>query len=140
MPITSGAAGEIARRARGTPRLANRLLRRIRDFAEVGGDGSVTEEIVDFAMERLGIDRDGIDAIDRRIMETLVFKFRGRPVGLETIAAAISEEPENIEEVYEPFLLQKGLVDKTPRGRMATPLTYEYLDVPLPEQMTFFSS
>lgn len=131
--IDEEGALEIGRRCRGTPRLANRLLRRVRDFAEVKGEGEITESVVLYAMERLGIDKNGIDGIDRKILETLVKRFKGRPVGLETLAASINEEPENLEEVYEPFLLQMGLLEKTPRGRQATSLSFEYLGVPLME-------
>jgi holliday junction DNA helicase RuvB len=138
--IANDAGEEIARRSRGTPRLANRLLRRIRDFAQVEGQEMIERKLVEHAMERLGIDRAGIDAIDRKILDMLVNKFRGKPVGLETLAAAISEEPENIEEVYEPYLLQMGFINKTPRGRVATETAFKYLGAIYPEnyQATFW--
>lgn len=133
--VDDDAALEIAKRSRGTPRIANRLVRRVRDFAEVKGDGRITSKIVSFAMEKLQIDNQGIDAVDRKILETLVIRFRGKPIGLETLAASVNEEPENIEEVYEPYLLQMGFIDKTNRGRVATRLTFDYLGVPVPENL-----
>lgn len=131
--ITPQAALEVARRSRGTPRIANRLLRRVRDFAQVDGLSCIEHRLADYAMERLGIDKAGLDQVDRRILETLVHKFKGRPVGLETLSAIVNEERENIEEVYEPYLMQMGFLDRTPRGRMATSLLFEYLGLPLPE-------
>ncbi|HVE85596.1 MAG TPA: Holliday junction branch migration DNA helicase RuvB [Myxococcales bacterium] len=118
---------EIARRARGTPRIANRLLRRIRDFAEVEGDGVVTREVASRALDRLQIDHGGLDPMDRRILTTIVEKFGGGPVGVETIAASVGEERDTVEDVYEPFLLQQGLLHRTPRGRVATARAFEYL-------------
>jgi len=123
---TEGAA-EIARRARGTPRIANRLLRRLRDFAEVEGSGQVDKALARAALERLEIDEAGFDEMDRRLLGTIVDKFDGGPVGLDTLAAACSEEPHTIEEVYEPFLIQQGFLHRTPRGRVATPRAYEHL-------------
>jgi holliday junction DNA helicase RuvB len=120
----SGGA-EIARRARGTPRIANRLLRRIRDFAQVEGDGDVTREVASRALDRLQIDQAGLDPMDRRILSTIVEKFGGGPVGVETIAASVGEERDTVEDVYEPFLLQQGLLHRTPRGRVATARTFE---------------
>ena len=117
---------EIARRSRGTPRIANRLLRRVRDFAEVEGDGTVTREVASRALERLQIDQAGLDPMDRRILSTIVEKFGGGPVGVETIAASVGEERETVEDVYEPFLLQQGLLHRTPRGRVATARAFEY--------------
>lgn len=131
--ITDEAADEIASRSRGTPRIVNRLLRRIRDFADVAEKGKVSRKLVDYAMERLGVDKAGLDAVDRRILEALVIKFKGRPVGVETLAALVNEERENVEEVYEPYLLQLGFIDKTPRGRVATPHLFDYMGVPQPE-------
>ncbi|MDQ7822493.1 MAG: Holliday junction branch migration DNA helicase RuvB [Candidatus Eremiobacteraeota bacterium] len=125
-------AVEIAGRSRGTPRIANRLLRRLRDFAEVKGGGTITITLARHALEQLGIDRHGLDSVDRKLLEILVVKFRGKPVGIETIAASLGEEPENIEEVYEPYLLQLGFIDKTNRGRVATAPAFEYLGVPMP--------
>ncbi|HEY8210128.1 MAG TPA: Holliday junction branch migration DNA helicase RuvB [Myxococcaceae bacterium] len=116
---------EIARRARGTPRIANRLLRRVRDFAEVEGNGDVTREVASRALDRLQIDQAGLDPMDRRILSTIVEKFGGGPVGVETIAASVGEERDTVEDVYEPFLLQQGLLHRTPRGRVATARAFE---------------
>ena len=123
---------EIACRSRGTPRIANRLLRRIRDFAEVEGEGKITQKVADAALKRLDVDAAGLDLMDRRILTTIVDKFSGGPVGVETIAAAVGEERDTIEDVYEPFLLQEGLLNRTPRGRLATARTYEYLGRAVP--------
>jgi holliday junction DNA helicase RuvB len=123
---------EIACRSRGTPRIANRLLRRIRDFAEVEGEGKITQKVADAALKRLDVDAAGLDLMDRRILTTIVDKFSGGPVGVETIAAAVGEERDTIEDVYEPFLLQEGLLHRTPRGRLATARTYEYLGRAVP--------
>ena len=124
--IEREAAGIIASRSRGTPRIANRLLRRVRDFAQVQGDGSVTMNTVVHAMERLEVDERGFDEMDRRLMLTIIDKFDGGPVGLETLAAALNEEKDTLDDVYEPFLIQEGFLDRTPRGRQATKLAYEY--------------
>ncbi len=124
--LEKGAADEIARRSRGTPRIANRLLRRVRDFAQVKGDGAVNRDVVVTSMQRLEVDERGFDQMDRRLMLTIIDKFGGGPVGLETLAAAINEERDTIEDVYEPFLIQEGFLDRTPRGRQATRLSYEY--------------
>jgi len=113
-------AFEIARRSRGTPRVANRLLRRVRDFAQVKGDGTITRELADRALDLEGVDQLGLDDMDKRILLTLLRKFSGRPVGLNTLAVAVGEEPGTIEEVYEPFLIMQGLLERTPRGRQAT--------------------
>ena len=118
---------EIARRSRGTPRIANRLLKRVRDFAQVLGDGVITEDIADSALGRLDIDKLGLDRIDRRVLQAIIDKFEGGPVGIDTIAAAVSEERETIEDVYEPYLMQLGLLARTPRGRVVTPGAYEHL-------------
>jgi Holliday junction DNA helicase RuvB len=118
--LERGGAGEIAKRARGTPRVANRLLRRVRDFAQVDGSGAVTDETAASALERLEVDRYGLDMIDRRILTTILDKFAGGPVGLSTLAAAVGEDRGTIEEIYEPYLLQIGFLDRTPRGRRAT--------------------
>lgn len=123
-------ACEIARRARGTPRVANRLLKRVRDYAQVAGDGVITEPVADKALAMLEVDKCGLDKTDRRLLATIIGKFGGGPVGLETLAAAISEETETIEDVYEPYLLQLGLLNRTPRGRVATPAAYEHIGVP----------
>ena len=133
VPVDREGAQEIARRARGTPRIANRLLRRLRDFAEVEGSGKVTRSVADTALTRLDIDAHGLDAMDRRILTTILDKFGGGPVGVETIAAAVGEERDTIEEVYEPFLLKEGFLQRTPRGRMATPASFEYLGKPAPK-------
>jgi Holliday junction DNA helicase RuvB len=124
--IDAAAASEIARRSRGTPRIVNRLLRRVRDFAQVEGDGGITRELVVSSMTRLEVDEKGFDHMDRRLMLTIIDKFEGGPVGLETLAAALSEEKDTLEDVYEPFLIQEGFLDRTPRGRQATRLAYEY--------------
>ncbi len=124
--IEPDAAAEIARRSRGTPRIANRLLRRVRDFAQVQGDGNITRAIVSSAMQRLNVDEHGFDEMDRKLLLLIIDKFDGGPVGLETLAAALSEERDTLEDVYEPYLLQEGFLDRTPRGRQATRLAYEY--------------
>ena len=126
-------SGEIARRARGTPRIANRLLRRVRDFAEVEGDGHVSREIADRALERLQVDALGLEPMDRKILLTIMEKFGGGPVGVDTIAAAVGEQRDTIEDVYEPFLLQEGLLQRTPRGRVATHRAYQCLGKPAPQ-------
>ena len=127
--IEDGAAEEIARRCRGTPRIANRLLRRVRDYAQVRADGIITQTVAQTALNLLDVDRYGLDEIDQKIMMTILEKYRGGPVGVNTIAASISEEAETIEEVYEPYLIQLGFLNRTPRGRVATELAYEYFNV-----------
>ena len=122
-------AGEIARRARGTPRVANRLLKRIRDFAQVRGDGRITEETARYGLDALGVDALGLDAVDRNMLESMIYKFGGRPTGLDTLAATIGEDAGTIEDVYEPYLLQLGFISKTPRGRVPTPLAYRHFGV-----------
>ncbi len=124
--IDTAAAAELARRSRGTPRIVNRLLRRVRDFAQVEGDGAITKDLVESSMRRLEVDEKGFDHMDRRLLLTIIDKFEGGPVGLETLAAALSEEKDTLEDVYEPFLIQEGFLDRTPRGRQATRLAYEY--------------
>ena len=119
-------ATEIASRSRGTPRISNRLLRRVRDFAQVEGQGVVTQEVADQALEKLQIDRAGLDPMDRKLLLTVIEKFGGGPVGVETMAAAVGEERETLEDVYEPFLMQEGLLQRTPRGRVATHRAYQY--------------
>ena len=121
---------EIARRSRGTPRVANRLLKRVRDYAQVKGDGVVSQKAALSALTGLGVDRIGLDEIDHKLLRTIIEKFEGGPVGLETIAASISEEADTIMDVYEPYLLQLGFLDRTPRGRMATRLAYEHVGIP----------
>jgi Holliday junction DNA helicase RuvB len=130
VPITDDGALEIARRARGTPRIANRLLRRVRDFAEVEGDGKVTAEVAHGSLLKLEVDERGLDEMDRRIMEAVIRRFSGGPVGVKSLAVAVGEEAETIEEIYEPFLIQEGLLKRTPRGREATPAAYEYFGTP----------
>ena len=125
--INSKAAGEIARRSRGTPRIANALLRRVRDFAQVKGDGSIDLDISQYALEALNIDTFGLDQIDNKLLTTIIDKFRGGPVGLNTIATAMGEDAGTIEDVYEPYLIKEGFIKRTPRGREATPLAYEHL-------------
>jgi holliday junction DNA helicase RuvB len=134
IPVDEDGALEIARRSRGTPRIANRLLRRVRDFAEVEGDGVINRDIACFALERLEVDNAGFDQMDRQILLTIIEKFDGGPVGIETIAAAVSEPRDTIEDVYEPFLMQNGFLQRTPRGRIATRLAYEHLGVRRPRQ------
>jgi Holliday junction DNA helicase RuvB len=129
VPIDDAAAEEIARRCRGTPRIANRLLRRVRDYAEVRADGRIVMPVAQTALNLLDVDRYGLDEIDQKIMLTILEKYRGGPVGVNTIAASISEEPETIEEVYEPYLIQLGFLNRTPRGRVATELAYDYFNV-----------
>lgn len=127
VPIDATAAAEIARRSRGTPRLANRLLKRVRDYAEVKHDGAVTEEIACTALAFFEVDELGLDQMDKKILETLVEKFSGQPVGLGTLATALGEEADTLEDVYEPYLLQLGFLQRTPRGRQATQRAYEHL-------------
>lgn len=132
--IDSDASVEIARRSRGTPRIANRLLKRVRDYAEVQGEGKITKQIADKTLDIMEIDDLGLDTIDRKIMLSIINKFGGGPVGLETLAATISEDASTIEDVYEPYLLQLGFISRTPRGRVAMPVAYEHLKQPLPEK------
>jgi Holliday junction DNA helicase RuvB len=138
--IEAEGAMELARRSRGTPRIANRLLRRVRDFAQVRADGVITGQVVDDALDLLEIDAMGFDQMDRMILLTIIDKFGGGPVGLDTIAAAIGEESDTIEDVYEPFLIQNGYLNRTPRGRVATPAAYRHFDrlVPEPPQGKLF--
>ena len=128
-------AFELARRSRGTPRIANRLLKRVRDFAQVMGDGRITREIASVALDRLEIDRLGLDSADRRILETIIKNYAGGPVGLETLAAACGEEAVTIEDVVEPFLMQLGFLSRTPRGRCATLLAYQHMGIRPPQGM-----
>lgn len=127
VPITFEAAIEIAGRSRGTPRIANALLRRVRDFAQIKGNGSIDIEIAKFGLKALNVDAHGLDDMDNKILTTIIDKFKGGPVGITTIATAVSESPETIEEVYEPFLIQQGFVMRTPRGREVTELAYKHL-------------
>jgi len=128
--IDQGGVDEVSRRARGTPRVANRLLRRVRDYAQVRADGVITQEVARGALRMLEIDSLGLDDIDRRVIATIIQKFGGGPVGLDTIAASICEEADTIMDVYEPYLLQLGFIDRTPRGRVATKLAYGHLGIP----------
>src|SRR5262245_56323481 len=130
--IEKAGAVEIARRSRGTPRIANRLLRRVQDIAEVLYDGNITGKVAADALDRMEVDKFGLDEVDRKLLSTIIEKFDGGPVGLATLSAAISEEKDAIEEIYEPYLLQIGFLDRTPRGRMATRLAYEHLGMRLP--------
>lgn len=130
--IEADGAMEIARRSRGTPRVANRLLKRVRDFAQVKGDGIITSKLADEALVRLEVDKIGLDRMDRRMLLTMIEKFGGGPVGLETMAAAISEEADTITDVYEPFLIQQGFLMRTPRGRVVTRAGYEHMKIPYP--------
>jgi len=125
-PIELEAALEIARRSRGTPRIANRLLRRIRDFAQIEGASSITSAIVNSSLHRLDVDENGLDDMDKRILLTVIEKFGGGPVGVNTLAVAIGEEGETIEEIYEPYLIQIGFLNRTPRGRVATDMAYQH--------------
>ena len=131
--IEDKGALEIAHRSRGTPRIANRLLKRVRDFAQVTGDGVITDQIADEALMRLEVDKMGLDHTDRRMLDSMIKKFGGGPVGIDTLAAAISEENDTIEDVYEPYLLQLGFINRTPRGRMVTRAGYEHMGIPYPE-------
>jgi Holliday junction DNA helicase RuvB len=134
IPVDDDGAFEIARRARGTPRVANRLLRRARDFAEVRAKGHVTHEVAREALQMLGVDEHGLDETDRNLMLTIIQKYSGGPVGLNTIAASLSEEEDAIEEIYEPYLMQLGLLDRTQRGRVATPLAYKHFGMEPPHR------
>jgi holliday junction DNA helicase RuvB len=136
VPISAEGAKALARRARGTPRVANRLLKRARDFAEVRGQGAITDRLAAEALQMLEIDELGLDDVDRRILRTIVVKFGGGPVGIDTLAAAISEETDTVMDVYEPYLIQLGFLQRTPRGRMATEGAYHHLGIELPDFMT----
>ena len=127
-------AAEIAKRSRGTPRLANRLLKRVRDFAQVKYDGRITYEVASFALDLLEVDQYGLDKVDRLILKTMITSFKGGPVGLETLAAAIGEDAGTLEDVYEPYLLQNGFLHRTPRGRVASPLAFSHLGYEMPEK------
>ena len=131
--IDTEGASEIARRSRGTPRLSNRLLKRVRDFAMVQYDGRITKEVAEMALDLLEVDRFGLDQTDRRLLLTIIRKFEGGPVGLDTLAAAIGDDTGTIEEVYEPYLIKNGFLNRTPRGRVATRQAYEHLHIPVPD-------
>ena len=134
LPMETGGAEEISRRSRGTPRISNRLLRRVRDYAQVKGDGIVTAQIADAALNMLNVDKEGFDTMDRRLMAAIVEQFGGGPVGLDAVAAAISEEKGTIEDVIEPYLIQQGYLVRTPRGRVATPKCFLHLCLDVPER------
>lgn len=140
--ITTDGALELASRSRGTPRIANRLIKRVRDFAQISGEGTITNEILKIALNKLGVDEIGLDSNDRRLLETMISFYNGGPVGLDTLAAAIGEESITIEDVYEPFLIQIGFLSRTPRGRCVTPAAYRHLGYKnpnkVPEQYSFF--
>ena len=130
--IEKEGAMELARRSRGTPRIANRILKRVRDFAQVRYDGMITEEVAHTALDLLDVDKLGLDYVDRNILVTMIEKFSGGPVGLDTLAAAIGEDAGTIEDVYEPYLIKNGLLNRTPRGRVVTDLTYRHLGLEIP--------
>ncbi|MDH3496209.1 MAG: Holliday junction branch migration DNA helicase RuvB, partial [Gemmatimonadota bacterium] len=130
--LEADGADEIAKRSRGTPRVANRLLRRVRDYAQVKADGTITKAVADAALARLNVDEYGLDDMDARILTLIIEKFGGGPVGLNTIAVAVGEDAGTIEEVYEPFLIQQGFLHRTPRGRQATPTAYRHFGFTIP--------
>jgi Holliday junction DNA helicase RuvB len=142
IPISEDGAFELSGRSRGTPRVANRLLRRVRDYAQVEAQGVITQEVAKEALDMLGVDGRGLDKMDRHIMLTIIQKFNGGPIGLDTLSAAVSEEKDTLEDVYEPFLIQKGYIKRTPRGRVATKLAYSHFGIPLddrdPQQKKLF--
>ncbi len=135
--MDSSGAAEIASRSRGTPRIANRFLKRVRDFAQVMGDGVITRETASMALDKMEVDELGLDSIDRLVLTTMIKNYNGGPVGLETIAAAVGEEAVTIEDVYEPYLMQIGFLSRTPRGRTVTPAGYRHLGIPMPGQQQF---
>jgi Holliday junction DNA helicase RuvB len=135
--VTDEAAAELGRRARGTPRIANRLLRRVRDYAQVKSDGRITREIARKAMDLLEVDEHGFDEVDRRLLITIIEKFGGGPVGLKSLAAALAEEPDALEDIHEPFLIQLGFLDRTKNGRVATPRAYEFFKRSMPGRGLF---
>jgi Holliday junction DNA helicase RuvB len=132
--IDAAASAEIARRSRGTPRIANRLLRRVRDYAQVRADGHINAEVAAAALTLLEVDDHGFDEVDRKLLRTIIDKFSGGPVGVNSLAAAINEEKDAIEDMYEPFLIQAGFLDRTPRGRVATARAYEYFGLAVPRR------
>jgi holliday junction DNA helicase RuvB len=136
--IDAEGAGELAGRARGTPRIANRLLRRVRDFAQVRGQGRIDKATAQAALEMLEVDKHGFDEVDRRLLLTIIQKYNGGAVGLSTLAAALAEEQDALEEIYEPFLIQIGFLDRTPRGRVATRLAYEHFGIKYGRQPELF--
>jgi Holliday junction DNA helicase RuvB len=138
VPIDRDGAAEIAMRSRGTPRIANRLLRRVRDYAQVRAEGVIARPVAQAALTLLEVDAHGFDELDRRLLRTIIEKYDGGPVGLNTLAAALAEEQDALEEVYEPFLIQIGFLDRTPRGRVATRLAYEHLGIEMPRKLSLF--
>jgi Holliday junction DNA helicase RuvB len=134
IPIKEDGAFEIAKRSRGTPRIANRILRRVRDYAQVEADGVITREVAMQALEMLEVDEKGLDKMDRYIMLTIIEKFNGGPIGLDTLSAAVSEEKDTLEDVYEPFLIQRGYIKRTPRGRVATKRAYKHFGIKLEDE------
>jgi Holliday junction DNA helicase RuvB len=134
IPISEDGAFELSGRSRGTPRVANRLLRRVRDYAQVEAQGVITQEVAKEALDMLGVDGRGLDKMDRHIMLTIIQKFNGGPIGLDTLSAAVSEEKDTLEDVYEPFLIQMGYIKRTPRGRVATKLAYSHFGIPMDER------
>ena len=132
--IQIGGATEIARRSRGTPRISNRLLKRVRDYAQVRAEGNITDEVANDALELLGVDSLGLDHVDEKLLNTIIEKFKGGPVGLDTLAASTGEDRNTIEDVYEPYLLQLGFINRGPRGRIAMPLAYDHLKIPYPNK------
>ncbi len=132
-PVEASGAMEMARRSRGTPRLANRILKRVRDYAQVKHDGTITREVAMTALDLMDVDKMGLDHIDRNILLSMIQKFSGGPVGLDTLAAAIGEDSGTIEDVYEPYLLKNGFINRTPRGRVVTELAYHHLGLEIPE-------
>jgi holliday junction DNA helicase RuvB len=140
VPLETTAGAEIARRARGTPRVANRLLRRVRDYAQILGDGTIDFETARDSLERLEVDKYGLDDLDRRILLTILEKYSGGPVGLNTLSASLGEEKDTLEEIYEPYLMQIGFLERTPRGRKVTQRACEHLHKPLPGGTGLFGS
>ena len=136
--ISSNGCSEIAKRSRGTPRIANRILKRTRDYAEVKGDGEINKKIANKALDALGIDKSGLDEMDKNILKALINNFNGGPVGLDSLGVAISENPKTIEEVYEPFLIKEGYLQRTSRGRIVLEKAYKYLNVPINKQNNIF--
>jgi Holliday junction DNA helicase RuvB len=136
--ITPAGARVIAERSRGTPRVANRLLKRVRDYAEVHGHGVIDDPLADAALDLLGVDHAGLDRLDRELLGALCSRFGGGPVGLSTLSVVVQEEPDTIEDVYEPYLLQQGFLQRTPRGRVATRHAYVHLGLPAPPEATLF--
>jgi Holliday junction DNA helicase RuvB len=140
VPLADGGALEIARRSRGTPRIANRLLRRVRDYAQVKSDGTVSAAIADAALKMLDVDKLGLDVMDRKLLMAVLEKFGGGPVGLDNLAAAIGEERDTIEDVLEPYMIQQGYLMRTPRGRVATQMAYQHFGLPVPPSLTTLTS